>query len=131
MNIFGIGTAELLIVVLIMMVVAGPKRSVAWARQAGVYMRQLRLYWQKMMSDLRDELGEDGETFIQLADDLNRTARDVRQATSKQNIALQTAALLEATDITEDSPDANNENGSSEANSESRYSAWTRKPEDN
>jgi sec-independent protein translocase protein TatB len=60
MNVFGIGATELVIVLLIMLMVAGPKRMIRWAYVMGVYMGKLREMWQETAAVLKKELAEAG-----------------------------------------------------------------------
>lgn len=60
MNILGIGPAELVIVLVLLLVVAGPKRMVQWAYIAGRYMAQLRAMWQETTQMLQQELEQAG-----------------------------------------------------------------------
>ncbi len=139
MDILGVGAAELLLIGLLILIVAGPKRSVEWARIAGEYVYKLRQMWQKMMQDLRSEMGEDADVFVRTAEEIQRTTSSVRNATSPRNVvgkALQASETLAAQkQRTNPQPDApKQENGVAEA---SRYAAWTKptvnptKPESN
>ncbi|GAB4437746.1 MAG: hypothetical protein Kow00120_05150 [Anaerolineae bacterium] len=60
MNILGIGAAELVIIFLILLVVAGPKRMVAWAYIAGRELSKLRAMWSETMEMIQSELEEAG-----------------------------------------------------------------------
>ncbi len=60
MNLFGIGGTELLLIVLIMLVVAGPKRMLQWAYVLGKYLGQLRILWSQAMDTIQKELDESG-----------------------------------------------------------------------
>lgn len=60
MNIFGIGPTELVLVLLIMLMVAGPKRMARWAYVMGVYMGKLREMWKETSDVLKKELAEAG-----------------------------------------------------------------------
>ncbi len=60
MNIFGIGPTELLIVFLLMLMVAGPKRMVRWAYVLGVYMGKFRAMWEDASNMIKKELAEAG-----------------------------------------------------------------------
>ena len=60
MNILGIGPAELVIVFLLMLMVAGPKRMIAWAYVAGQYAARLRKMWQEASAVIRKELEQAG-----------------------------------------------------------------------
>jgi Sec-independent protein translocase protein TatA len=56
MDILGIGGAELVLIVLVMLVVAGPKRMIQWAYIAGKYAGQARRLWQETAEKLQAEL---------------------------------------------------------------------------
>ncbi len=60
MNIFGIGTSELILIFLLMLMVAGPKRMIAWAYVAGTYVAKLRKLWQEASAVIKKELAEAG-----------------------------------------------------------------------
>lgn len=60
MNILGIGEWELIAILLIMLVVAGPKRMVHWAYLAGRFMGQLRIMWSETMAVLQREFDDAG-----------------------------------------------------------------------
>lgn len=55
MNIFGIGTAELVLIILIMLVVAGPQRMVRWAYTIGQYVGKLRQMWEEVVDVMQKE----------------------------------------------------------------------------
>lgn len=55
MNIFGIGGAELIIIILIMLVVAGPKRMIRWAFIMGQYVGKLRKMWEEVVDVMQQE----------------------------------------------------------------------------
>ncbi len=60
MNIFGIGGAELVLIILIMLVVAGPQRMIRWAYHMGRYMGMLRTMWGQMMDAVQSEIDAAG-----------------------------------------------------------------------
>ncbi len=60
MNILGVGGAELVLILLIMLVVAGPKRMLQWAYIAGQYLGQLRVMWAQMMDIVQKEVDDAG-----------------------------------------------------------------------
>lgn len=55
MNIFGVGGAELVLIIIIMLVVAGPKRMIRWAYTIGQYVGKFRILWEQMIDVLQDE----------------------------------------------------------------------------
>jgi Sec-independent protein translocase protein TatA len=59
-NIFGIGPWQILIIFTIMLVVAGPKRMVEWAYQAGRYAAMLRGMMQETMNAVHKEIEASG-----------------------------------------------------------------------
>jgi len=60
MNIFGIGITELLLILLIALVVAGPKRMIRWAYVAGVYSAKLRTMWLQAVDVMQREVDDAG-----------------------------------------------------------------------
>ncbi len=60
MNIFGIGGAELVLIILIMLVVAGPQRMIRWAYHLGRYTAILRRQWSQMMDVVQKEVDAAG-----------------------------------------------------------------------
>jgi Sec-independent protein translocase protein TatA len=59
-SLFGIGGMELLLILLITLVVAGPRRMLHWAYLMGKYMGKLRVMWGEMMEVLQKEFDEAG-----------------------------------------------------------------------
>src|SRR5438105_3032692 len=79
----GVGPAELVVIFILMLVVAGPKRMIAWAYQAGKITAQLRAMFQETMQAFQKEMEAAG-----LDPELQKTITDfnprsiVSQATS-------------------------------------------------
>ena len=59
-NILGIGPWQIIIVLLVMLIVAGPKRMVLWAYQAGRYVAMFRKMFDETMSAFQKEMQESG-----------------------------------------------------------------------
>lgn len=55
MEFFGIGTTELIAILIIMLVVAGPKRMLQWAYILGQYTAKLRAMWAQTMTVMQKE----------------------------------------------------------------------------
>jgi Sec-independent protein translocase protein TatA len=55
-NIFGVGGAELVLIFIIMLVVAGPKRMLRWAYLFGKFAAQLRVIWDNVMEIVQKEV---------------------------------------------------------------------------
>ncbi|MDR6989915.1 sec-independent protein translocase protein TatB [Luteimonas sp. 3794] len=68
---FGIGTAELMFIALIALVVLGPEKMPKAARFAGLWIRRARAQWYSVKSELERELA---------AEDLKRSVRDAQQS---------------------------------------------------
>lgn len=71
MNIFGLGLWELALIVIIMLVVAGPQRMLQWAYHAGKLMARARELWSQLMLSVQQEL-DDAGVDVELPKDLNR-----------------------------------------------------------
>ena len=65
MNILGVGAPELIIIFLLALVIAGPKRMVAWAYIAGRELARLRAMWSETMAMVQQELKEAGLEEVQ------------------------------------------------------------------
>jgi len=68
---FGIGTAELMIIALIALVVLGPEKLPKAARFAGLWIRRARAQWYSVKSELERELA---------AEELKRSVRDAQRS---------------------------------------------------
>ncbi len=73
MNIMGMGIPELLVILLIAMIVAGPKRLMQWAYISGRFMGQMRVMWGQMMSSIQREFDDAGLDIKMPKDPLNRS----------------------------------------------------------
>jgi Sec-independent protein translocase protein TatA len=60
MEIFGVGGAELVAILIIMLIVAGPKRMIQWAYVLGQYTSKARAMWAETMTYVQKELKEAG-----------------------------------------------------------------------
>lgn len=60
MELFGIGMAELIAIFIIMLVVAGPKRMIAWAYIIGQYTAKARGMWREVMTQVQKEIDAAG-----------------------------------------------------------------------
>lgn len=60
MEIFGVGGVEFLLIIIIAMVVAGPKRVVQWAYYAGKFFARVRKIWGEMMMVIQKEINAAG-----------------------------------------------------------------------
>ncbi len=60
MNIFGIGGAELILIIIIMLVVAGPQRMIRWMYIVGRYVAKLQRMWAEAAAVLQKEFDAAG-----------------------------------------------------------------------
>lgn len=60
MNIFGVGASELILLLVIMLVVAGPQRMIRWAFIAGQYVGKARAMWSEVAAHLQKEFDDAG-----------------------------------------------------------------------
>ncbi len=60
MDIFGIGGAELIAVFVIMLIVAGPKRMIAWSYTLGKWLSQLQKIWRTTAEQIQKEFDAEG-----------------------------------------------------------------------
>lgn len=81
MNIFGVGEIELVLIVLIALIVAGPKRMIQWMYVLGRWVAQLRRMWSEAVGLIQNEIDESG-LDIQVPKDLP-TRGSLRQMTVK------------------------------------------------
>jgi Sec-independent protein translocase protein TatA len=69
MNILGVGGWELVLIVVIMLIVAGPKRMARWAYVAGTYIAKFRAMWAETVDVLQKEF-DDAGVGIQIPKDI-------------------------------------------------------------
>ncbi|MCB9438594.1 MAG: twin-arginine translocase TatA/TatE family subunit [Anaerolineales bacterium] len=129
MEIFGIGTAEFLLVALLILIIAGPRRSAVWAREAGRYVRQFRIAWQKMMDEMTKDLGEDGQQIRKAAQDFQRVTSDIRRATSAPNLVGEAVKIAEKVEQNRKPTTSATTERDEEASGADRYSAWQYTPD--
>lgn len=60
MELFGVGGTELILIIIIAMVVAGPKRVAQWMYYVGKFVARLQRMWSEMMQVIQQELKESG-----------------------------------------------------------------------
>jgi Sec-independent protein translocase protein TatA len=63
MNILGLGMWELVLILVIAMVVAGPKRLLHWSYIVGRFLGQVRVMWGNAMDSVQKEIDDAGVDF--------------------------------------------------------------------
>lgn len=89
MNIFGIGTAEFVLIILIMLVVAGPQRMIRWAYQLGIWAGKLRRMWEDVVDVVQSEVDASGVDVkipkeLPTRQNMDKWARDVVKPYAEQ-----------------------------------------------
>lgn len=121
MEIFGIGAAEMIIIGLVIVLVAGPRRSALWARELGRYVSQFRSYVNELLDEFQTELGPDGREFMDAARELRQNANEIRQITSPRQSLGKLTRMVEEMD-----PINKQESGSDKP----AYPGWTKSTAD-
>jgi len=60
MNIFGVGGPELMVILIIMLVFAGPKRMIHWSYILGTYLAKFRVMWAQTVDLVQKEFDDAG-----------------------------------------------------------------------
>jgi len=133
-GILGVGVGELLIVMLVLFVVGGPKNTAKWAHELGRLVRQVRLAWAQVIADMEKELGPEGKELIDTARELGQGARDIATASPARQLMSETMRLVESSVNTLDdaaAPDKNapaltpgSGNGNGSSGESAKYRAW-------
>lgn len=94
-GIFGVGLPEMLIIALVLFIVGGPKNTVKWAHELGVWARKARESWSKVVAEMEQELGPDGKEVFDTARELGKGAREMRHMNPLKNAVNETLRLTE------------------------------------
>lgn len=110
MDILGIGGLELVTILLITVVIAGPKRMIHWSYLLGQYLGKLRALWRSMAEQIQAELDESGvevnmpkqfPTRATLSHELNRLMTKPATYVAPRSTA-DTAAVITAVEAATD-----------------------------
>lgn len=138
-GIFGVGLAEMLIIVVVILVIGGPKNAVKWARDLGVMLSKVRKMWSAMVKELEKEMGDDAKELVKVSQELRQNVVDIRTAPQKvireaakmiDETQKETKAALQlpSTSTAAITPPPAENNNPKESDT-SKYSAWTTKPD--
>ncbi|MCI0711909.1 MAG: twin-arginine translocase TatA/TatE family subunit [Chloroflexi bacterium] len=128
MDLFGIGVPEMIVICLVVVLVAGPRRSAIWAREIGRYMRQFREYVSTLMKEFEDEIGPDGKEFVDAAREIRNTASEVRNLTRPGQQLSSLTRLVEDMEPINKKPEKKPELPADDGNK--AYEGWTKRAED-
>ncbi|MBN2305738.1 MAG: hypothetical protein JXQ72_14745 [Anaerolineae bacterium] len=141
-GLFGVGFAELLIVMLALFIIGGPKNTAKWARELGRLVRKARVIWAQVIADLEEELGPEGKELMDTARELSQGANEARKNLQGNQLINNTLRMVEesvdleqagksksgvapsAVSPTSSKPPASSENGKSAPTADSKYQAW-------
>jgi len=142
MNILGMGETELLVILVIMLIVLGPRGMAKWAYTLGQYTAKLRRMWAEAMTMLQKEFDEAGvgvqlpkeiPTRGQLNQQINKALSPVTRPLQDtlQEVNSEMKEIKAATTIT----DQNGSKPKSEVpssgtpNDAGRFGTWSGQPE--
>lgn len=77
-GVFGVGLAEIFLVLIVLFVVGGPENTARWAREVGRWIGKVRRAWQQLVAEIEADLGDDGKELLDAARELNRGVNEVR-----------------------------------------------------
>jgi Sec-independent protein translocase protein TatA len=95
-GIFGVGIAEMLIIVIVILVVGGPKNAVKWARELGLMMAKVRKMWASMVKELEKDMGEEAKELVKVTQELRQGVTDMR--TAPQKVIREATKMIEETE---------------------------------
>jgi Sec-independent protein translocase protein TatA len=104
MNILGIGELELVLIVIIMLIFAGPKRMARWAYIAGQYIAKFRAMWSETVDVLQKEFDDAGVDIkipkqVPTRGSINRQANKVMSEFTRPVKETMDKAAAEVSDI--------------------------------
>lgn len=135
MELFGVGVWEVVVVFILMLVVAGPKRMAVWAYEVGKYARKIRVMMQETMDAFNREIeaaGLDIQKDIPQVPQKFDVVGEVNKLISGEGESTP-AASVEAppSESTEAAPDnvraqqRTDESKKPESDDKPRYDSWT------
>ncbi len=138
MNIFGVGGWELILIILIALIVAGPKRMAHWAYIVGGYVGQLRGAWRGMMETVQKEFDDAGVDIKvpkdipnrsditrfagQIAEPLTKPMREAMDEVNQDVNEVKEVASMRTPQRPNSVEDAN---GRANGNSQNPYGTWS------
>jgi Sec-independent protein translocase protein TatA len=97
MDIFGVGLGEVMVIVLVILIIGGPRNAVKWSRELGKMLRQGRMFLQQIMSELEKDLGPEGKEIMDATRNLTKGVNEVRTAANPRRLTGQVKNLIEST----------------------------------
>lgn len=133
-GIFGVGVAEVIVIGLVLFIIGGPENTAKWARELGRWVRKAREAWSDVMTQLEDELGDEGKELVDAAREVGQEVRGLRSMNPTRGaIARALEADLKITESKtsestakpsqQDSPASSTETAVADSD-DARYAAW-------
>jgi Tat protein translocase TatB subunit len=85
MNFFNIGTAELILIFIIALIVVGPRRLPEIGREIGKILSDIRKMSQEFTTDLTRELEVPAKELTEMTRELEAPAKELREMTREMN----------------------------------------------
>ncbi|HLY28183.1 MAG TPA: hypothetical protein VKQ72_17690 [Aggregatilineales bacterium] len=118
---------DILIILIIMLIVAGPKRMVQWAYTLGRYTAQLRAMFQETMNAVQKEISEAGLDIQKDLPSLTSGRFDLMNEVNKvMNAPLKEDATPQSTPSVPQQPSSgpSQPSGAATPDEKTRYDAW-------
>jgi sec-independent protein translocase protein TatB len=110
MNFFNIGTAELILIFIIALIVVGPRRLPEIGREIGRILSDLRKMSQEFTTDLTQELEAPAKELGEITQELEASAKELREMTQEMSAPAkenETAMTVDQLPMTKDHPTNN------------------------
>jgi sec-independent protein translocase protein TatB len=94
-GIFGVGLAEIVLVLIVLFVVGGPEHTARWAREVGRWIGKVRRAWDELVAEIESDLDDDGKDLLDAARELNRGVHEVRTMSPTRQLVATTLREVE------------------------------------
>jgi sec-independent protein translocase protein TatB len=95
MDIFGVGISEIIIILLVILIIGGPRNALKWSRDLGRLLRQARELWSQMTAQLEKDLGEEGREIMNATRELTQQVDTIRRQGNPRALARKVTDLVE------------------------------------
>ncbi|MFP4323632.1 MAG: hypothetical protein ACLFTK_14360 [Anaerolineales bacterium] len=85
-GILGVGFAEIIIIVLVILIIGGPQNAVKWSRDLGRLLRQGRDLFAKLMREFDKEMGDEGRQIMKATREFGQSINEVRQQSNPRRL---------------------------------------------
>jgi sec-independent protein translocase protein TatB len=95
MDIFGVGISEIIVILLVVLIIGGPRNALKWSRDLGRMLRQARELWAQMTAQLEKDLGEEGREIMKATRELTQQVDTIRRQGNPRTLARQVTDIVE------------------------------------